>query len=180
MAETNTSKAVHIIYIAIIAVLLIGIAGVYYHYHTEVASLKTMSMKRPPMGMGGGHNGGDMQGMSMTAATPAPLTAAQQQELTAGSSTATTQKTFDIDGGNFYFSPNKITVNTGDTVTINFKNDGGIHDFVIDDFKVKSDLITTGKTESFTFTADKAGTFQFYCSVPGHKEKGMVGTLVVQ
>lgn len=180
MAEGHTSHTTfHIVYGIIIVVLVVGLAGVVYHYHKEMALLRTQPSGKAPM-MRMGERGGSMGGMMMAVATPAPLTAEQQQQISAGPDTTSTQKTFTIDGGNFYFSPNKITVNTGDTVTINFKNDGGVHDFVIDAFKVKSDVISTGKTESFTFTADKAGTYQFYCSIPGHKAKGMVGTLVVQ
>jgi uncharacterized cupredoxin-like copper-binding protein len=26
----------------------------------------------------------------------------------------------------------------------------------------------------------KPGTYQFYCSIPGHKDLGMIGTLIVQ
>jgi uncharacterized cupredoxin-like copper-binding protein len=29
------------------------------------------------------------------------------------------------------------------------------------------------------FTPTAAGTYQFYCAEPGHKEAGMVGTLTV-
>jgi uncharacterized cupredoxin-like copper-binding protein len=29
-----------------------------------------------------------------------------------------------------------------------------------------------------TFTVEE-GTYEFYCSIPGHRESGMVGTLVV-
>ena len=31
-----------------------------------------------------------------------------------------------------------------------------------------------------TFTPSKAGTYEFFCTVAGHKEAGMVGTLTVK
>ena len=174
MSETTHNKGllVHGIYVGIIVILLIAIVGVYHHYHEEVAGLRANMALRPRMmGMGS---------MGMLAVTPAPLTDQQKKQLTMGTDTTTTQKTFDINGGNFYFSPNKITVNKGDSVTITFTNDGGFHDFVIDELSVKTPVIMTGKTATVTFTASKAGTYQFYCSLPGHRAKGMVGTLIVQ
>ena len=36
-----------------------------------------------------------------------------------------------------------------------------------------------GKTSSVTFKADKAGTYELWCTISGHKELGMVGKLVV-
>jgi plastocyanin len=34
-------------------------------------------------------------------------------------------------------------------------------------------------TDTLTFTATSNGTYQYLCPVPGHAEKGMVGTLIV-
>ena len=36
-----------------------------------------------------------------------------------------------------------------------------------------------GATNHVSFTPTKPGSYEFYCTVPGHKEAGMVGTLVV-
>ena len=45
---------------------------------------------------------------------------------------------------------------------------------------------TIGKTETITEGSDstevelKPGTYHFYCTVPGHREAGMEGTLIVK
>lgn len=81
----------------------------------------------------------------------------------------------------FAYTPNKITVKAGQPVQLVLDNRGVIeHDFVVDKFKVKMGTIQPGKTGTVTFTPNAKGTFEFYCSVPGHKEAGMKGTLVVQ
>lgn len=81
----------------------------------------------------------------------------------------------------FAYTPNKITVKAGQPVQLVLDNKGVIeHDFVVDKFKVKMGTIQPGKTGTLTFTPNAKGTFEFYCSVPGHKEAGMKGTLVVQ
>lgn len=36
-----------------------------------------------------------------------------------------------------------------------------------------------GATNRLSFTPTKPARYEFYCTVPGHKEAGMVGTLVV-
>ena len=85
-----------------------------------------------------------------------------------------------VEGGMFYFKPNKIVVKKGQPVTITFTNAAGMHDFVIDDLDVKSEVIGAGESNVITFTPTEAGEFEFYCSVSDHKAKGMVGTLIVE
>lgn len=96
------------------------------------------------------------------------------------STTVPSQIAFTVNGGNFYFKPNTITVKQGDTVTITFINDEGTHDFKIDEFNVASSRIGSGAQEVVTFVADKKGSFEYYCSVGTHRQMGMWGTLVVQ
>jgi len=67
-------------------------------------------------------------------------------------------------------------------VTIDFENPAALeHDVAIEqDGKeiVKSEVITEGKT---SVSADLApGTYTFLCTVPGHAEAGMEGTLTVR
>lgn len=87
---------------------------------------------------------------------------------------------FTISGGNYYYDINDITVKEGDIVTINFRSEDGFHDWVIDEFDAATNKISTGQDTNITFTADKKGTFEFYCSVGNHRAQGMVGTLTVE
>ncbi|MHB1330889.1 MAG: cupredoxin domain-containing protein [Minisyncoccota bacterium] len=98
---------------------------------------------------------------------------------TTGSETAPGVKEFTVEGSTFAFAPNTMTVNVGDTVKITFVNKIGFHDFVLDEFNVKTQQISAGQSETITFVADKAGTFEYYCSVGTHRQQGMVGTLTV-
>ena len=88
--------------------------------------------------------------------------------------------TISVAGGNFYFKPNEIRVKKGEKVKIALSSKDGIHDFVIDDFDVKSPRISDDNTTSVEFTPDKTGTFEFYCSVGQHRAMGMKGNLIVE
>lgn len=101
-------------------------------------------------------------------------------EVSTGVSIGNNVKEFTVIGGNFTFTPKAMTVNKGDTVKIIFKNTQGFHDFVLDEFGVKSKQSQGPSEETLTFVADKIGSFEYYCSVGTHRQMGMVGTLIVK
>ncbi len=78
------------------------------------------------------------------------------------------------------FDQKTLTVKKGDTFKVTFKNTGGMHDFVLDEFSgARTKVIQAGQQETVTFVADKAGSFEYYCSVGQHRANGMWGTLTV-
>ena len=100
----------------------------------------------------------------------------QHQTATAAVSTT---KRFDIEVGNWYFKPEVIEVNAGDTVVLNIKTVSGVHGLGLPDFGINQQLIP-GEDVQIKFTADKKGDFSFFCSVAcglGHNK--MRGKLVV-
>lgn len=86
-----------------------------------------------------------------------------------------------------FFSPNKVTIPADTDVTIELPNEGvTMHNFSITDHKnpdVKnldiSQDINPGETKSVTVNAP-AGTYYFFCNVPGHEAAGMYGYLIVE
>ena len=89
-------------------------------------------------------------------------------------------KEFAVTGINFSFSETEIRVRKGDKVRINFKSESGFHDWVVDAFNAKTKQVSGGQSSSVEFTADTAGTFEYYCSVGSHRSMGMVGKLIVE
>ncbi len=78
------------------------------------------------------------------------------------------------------FDPDEITVSVGQTVTFVVENLGpDNHTFTIDEFGVDIRL-NAGDVGEETVTFEEAGTYEFYCAEPGHREAGMYGTLVVE
>lgn len=86
------------------------------------------------------------------------------------------------ENGVWIFEPATIEVKKGETVKVTLINKDPYqpHSFVIPRLSVKSQQIAANRTGSVTFTPDKAGEFEVICDVPGHKEAGMVGTIIVK
>src|SRR5690554_2736093 len=66
-------------------------------------------------------------------------------------------------------------------VQINVINgDGAIHDIAVPEFDAKSDEFTgKGSSTAIVFRTNKNGTFEYLCTLPGHKAAGMFGSLIV-
>lgn len=95
----------------------------------------------------------------------------------------------------FRYDPELASVPTGAQVTVNFANEGALeHDWMLvaDGTDVNtltaedavlpeahSGVLPAGQSNTFTFTAPAAGTYQIVCTVAGHAPAGMVGTLTV-
>jgi nitrite reductase (NO-forming) len=79
----------------------------------------------------------------------------------------------------FKFSPTRLQLPSGKKVSITLQNTGTVeHDLTVDALGVKL-FAPAGKSATGEFTLDKPGTYDFYCSIPGHKDAGMHGTLSV-
>jgi len=87
---------------------------------------------------------------------------------------------FQVNTVDLAFQPAELTIPAHTAVTIRVENLGAIpHDFTCDELGVTSGNLGGG--ESATVTIDAApGTYGYYCSVPGHKQAGMRGTLTVE
>ncbi|MCC6189527.1 MAG: cupredoxin domain-containing protein [Anaerolineales bacterium] len=80
----------------------------------------------------------------------------------------------------FRFSPATLTADVGQTLNVTLNNTGVLeHNFVIDEFNVSLGPVPAGQTSSGSFTPNAAGSYTYYCNVPGHREAGMEGTLTV-
>ncbi len=78
------------------------------------------------------------------------------------------------------FDTDAITAKPGDTIVLT--NDGfAQHDIVVEDLGLDSGMANGGDTVTITIPEDAApGEYEFHCSVPGHKESGMTGTLTIE
>ena len=78
------------------------------------------------------------------------------------------------------FDMDTITARVGQPVTIRLENNDDMdHAFTIDELNVQSAVIGPRHVTTVSFTPAQAGTYHFYCPMPGHAGLGMVGTLQV-
>jgi plastocyanin len=109
--------------------------------------------------------------------------AAEGNKEAAGSEGGGSSVKFEADpNGELAYTTTEASAKAG-KVTVDFNNPQGLtHDVAIEDSSGKevgkTDLIAEEETST---TVDlKPGTYTFYCSVPGHREAGMEGTLTVK
>jgi uncharacterized cupredoxin-like copper-binding protein len=117
---------------------------------------------------------------------------------------ASAPQTLAVAAKEFAFAPAALTVKAGQPVTISLQNTGAVeHDWSVREIEISgeaksSDDAASGHTMggtgdepelhvaasiggkgTLTFTPSKPGMYEYYCTVAGHKEAGMVGTLTV-
>jgi nitrite reductase (NO-forming) len=75
-----------------------------------------------------------------------------------------------------------LTAQVGDQISLTVINgDPVLHDLAIDAFNVSTGELTARDQQvTLSFVASQPGEFEYYCTVPGHREVGMHGLLVVE
>ncbi len=116
------------------------------------------------------------------------------------------ERVIDVRTEDFKFVPDTITVKVGETIRLKLENlDPVLHDYTTDEAEFiileasgashgDHDVDTEAQVSlqplhiaaegnehgELVFTATEAGEYEFYCSVPGHREAGMVGTVIIE
>ena len=105
----------------------------------------------------------------------------------------------------FSFAPAQITIASAQPVELTLQNAGAVeHDWSVREIDLSGKPTTSGESGAghmagdmhdapklhiaaapgaqgtLSFVPSKPGTYEFYCTVAGHKEAGMVGTLTVK
>lgn len=142
-------------------------------------------------------------GESVSASTPTSSDEAEGSDL----GTATVDRELSVEMRDIAFEPLELTARAGEVVDIRFQHQGGIlHDFTIDqmdadvmemmggsgagvDIHMGADqgamaravhlALDAGQEGRMRLRVHEPGTYTYYCTVPGHREAGMVGTLTI-
>ncbi len=128
-----------------------------------------------------GSSNNDNSTASSTPSTP-PATSTTTPSATPAPSGASGAVALSAQGSQLAFNATSETAKAG-KVAIKFTNDSALqHNVTLADSSNKvvgSTPTFQGGTKSFSATL-KAGTYTYYCSVPGHRQAGMQGTLTVK
>jgi heme/copper-type cytochrome/quinol oxidase subunit 2 len=83
---------------------------------------------------------------------------------------------FKVSGGNRA----EISVTQDDLVRITLTSEDVPHSFTLPDYRIQK-RVEPGREVTFEFRAEKAGRFEFHCSLTADncRERGMVGALIV-
>lgn len=147
---------------------------------TLTAGLLALSLMLAACPSGNGSGGGG---------TPSPSPTAG--ETLNGEAPAVTLK---LDMRDIAYSAEELRAPAGSVFAIEFRNRGVIeHDFTIDTFTGDASafaladeeydvrvLLDRGESATLLLLVPQAGTIDFYCTIPGHREVGMEGTLVIE
>jgi len=98
------------------------------------------------------------------------------------------------------FTPGKVAIRKDEQIRFVLRNSGALdHEFVLattaenlkhaQSMKMNPDMehddpnarkLAPGKTGDLVWKSTKAGEFEYSCLIPGHREAGMIGTVVVK
>ncbi|MBI3942734.1 MAG: cupredoxin domain-containing protein [Chloroflexi bacterium] len=109
-----------------------------------------------------------------------------------------------VEAKDIAFTPINLTTKAGEEVEVTLKNVGALeHDFTIQKISLNGEahsentehdassmghmdeeppvhvVANAGKTASVTFTPSEPGEYEYFCTVTGHKEAGMLGKLQI-
>ena len=144
----------------------------------KLAALLALALASVALAACGGSS--DNSSAEETAAETSGGAAAESGEKSGGGGSTLD---FEADpNGELAYTATEATAKAG-KVTVDFNNPQGLtHDVAIENEKGE----TVGQTElvadeeTSTTVNLKPGTYHYYCTVPGHREAGMEGTLVVK
>jgi uncharacterized cupredoxin-like copper-binding protein len=126
-----------------------------------------------------------------------------------GAAAQASLQTITVEAQGMHYQPASIEVTAGQPVEITLKNGDSVdHDFSVMEFPLVNGTpvelgspvpghdmdsmsgmgdvpalhtaAAMGMTSTLKFTPGKPGTYTFYCTVAGHKDAGMMGTLIVK
>lgn len=123
--------------------------------------------------------------------------------ISACAGTSQPETKIELQMSEFAYSPKTVRITAGEPVVLSMKNEGRIeHDFVMEGIDATTAVVQDsgsaahhahgaqaaydvhisalpGETSILEITVAEPGTYEFFCSIEGHREAGMVGQLDV-
>jgi len=121
----------------------------------------------------------DSSGKTITAPAAAAAAGGAAPAAGCGKPVCDTTLTIGTDPTNLAFVPTSLTAPAGKVTIIMTNNSAIPHSVAIEaPGDVQGAIVNQGQTSKTTAVL-KAGSYTYFCTVPGHRQAGMVGTLTV-
>lgn len=119
--------------------------------------------------------------MYINQSTPQEIPTEQQEQVRVITLVAMESPTEGTYGYNMTKGGPVLILKKGELVRLVLINKGSlVHDLKIEGLEVSIGLIPPGDKGFVEFRPDKAGEFAYYCTIIGHRERGMEGKLIVE
>lgn len=132
--------------------------------------------------------GSDDETTSETTQAPQATAAAATSAPTsppAAAATPAAPQTIEIKAGDYFYEPNALRARPG-AIVVKMANEGPErpHTLTVKTLSgagdlVRSDRVAVGQTGTVELNLTEEGTYQLYCNLPGHADRGQTGTLTV-
>jgi len=153
-------------------------AGDYEYYcsvpgHREAGMVGTLTVASGPPAPA-------TSGSTVAVATPAGTPAATPLATAGAAASPVAAQEAAVEMVDIAFDPTAFTIPAGTDIMIDLTNAGAAkHSFNIDQLNVHSATLPGGSSGQVLVNAPP-GSYEYYCSIPGHREAGMVGTVTAQ
>ena len=84
-----------------------------------------------------------------------------------------------VEATNFKFSPDTLRVKAGEEIALRLHSEDSSHNLAIDGLGVVAE-VGGGETTTARLRIDAPGTYTYFCTIPGHRDGGMEGTIMIQ
>jgi plastocyanin len=84
-----------------------------------------------------------------------------------------------VEARNFEFDPDELKFAAQEEIALELVSEQGPHDFAVDGLGLVND-VADGESRVQRLRIDQPGRYTFFCTLPGHRDGGMEGTLVVR
>ena len=86
----------------------------------------------------------------------------------------------EVEATEFAFRPERVVIETGTTLNLTLVNHGRlVHDLSIPELGLQL-VAPPGRAATTALRVTEAGEYEMLCTVPGHAQAGMVGSIVVR
>lgn len=84
-----------------------------------------------------------------------------------------------VDASNFSFDPGRLRIGATEEIALALHSQDGPHDLAVDGLRLVAE-VGGGETDVARLRIDTPGRYTFFCSLPGHRDGGMEGTITVR